>query len=274
VAPKIKSKAPASVAGAAAAPRRIGVARALSKLGIASRTVAAQWVRAGRVAVNGKIVHDPETPIVPERDRLYVDERPVRAAEKRYVMLNKPRGLVTTARDERGRATVYSCFSDPQDQGLAPVGRLDKASEGLLFFTNDTEWANRLLDPAAHLPKVYHVQIDSHVDEEQLNKMRDGIRLEDRSLLRVSEARVLRSGEKYCWLEITLHEGKNRQIRRVLEALELKVLRLVRVAIGPVKLGTLAKAQSRALTAVELRAVAAAVHLPEQHGKHGAGGEQ
>jgi 23S rRNA pseudouridine2605 synthase len=255
--PKPKSRTPSSGDRAKPSARRVGVARALSKLGIASRTVAAQWVRDGRVTVNGKIVHDPDTPIAPERDRLCVDEQPVRAAEKRYVMLNKPRGLVTTARDERGRATVYSCFSDPQDQGLAPVGRLDKASEGLLFFTNDTEWANRLLDPAAHLSKVYHVQIDSHADEEQLNKMRDGVRLEDRSLLRVSAVRVLRSGGKNCWLEITLHEGKNRQIRRLLEALQLKVMRLVRVAIGPVKLGTLAKGQSRALTAGELNAIAA-----------------
>lgn len=271
---KPKSRTPQSGDRAEVNARRIGVARALSKLGIASRTVAAQWVRDGRVAVNGKIAHDPETPIVPGRDRLYLDGQPVRAAEKRYVMLNKPRGLVTTARDERGRATVYSCFSDRQDQGLAPVGRLDKASEGLLFFTNDTEWANRLLDPAAHLPKVYHVQIDSHADEEQLNKMRDGVRLEDRSLLRVSTVRVLRSGGKNSWLEVTLHEGKNRQIRRVLDALEMKVLRLMRVAIGPVKLGELAKGRSRALTKVELRAIAAAAHLPEQHGQHGAGGEQ
>ena len=256
---KTKIRTPPSSARAAPSPRRVGVARALSKLGVASRTVAAQWVRAGRVAVNGKIVHDPETPVVLERDRLDVDERPVRAAEMRYVMLNKPRGLVTTARDEQGRATVYSCFSDQRDHGLAPVGRLDKASEGLLFFTNDTAWANRLLDPGRHLPKVYHVQIDSHADEGRLNRMRDGVRLEDRSVLRVSAVRVLRGGDKNSWLEIVLHEGKNRQIRRLLEALEIGVLRLIRVAVGPVKLGTLAKGQSRALTAGELKAIVAAL---------------
>jgi 23S rRNA pseudouridine2605 synthase len=259
VAPKIKSKAPASVAGAAAAPRRIGVARALSKLGIASRTIAAQWVRAGRVTLNGKIVHDPETPVVLERDRLCVDGRPVRAAEKRYIMFNKPRGLVTTARDEKGRATVYSCFSEQQDRSLGPVGRLDKASEGLLFFTNDTEWANRMLDPDSHLPKVYHVQIAGHVNDRQLERMRSGVRLEDRGMLQASAVRWLRGGDKNCWLEITLHEGKNRQIRRLLEALGIEVLRLVRVAVGPVKLGTLAKGRSRALAAGELNAVAAAL---------------
>jgi len=231
------------------------VARVLSKLGIASRSVAAQWVAAGRVAVNGRIVRDPETPVVAERDRISVDGRPLRAAEKRYVMLNKPRGLVTTARDEQGRATVYSCFTAEQDQGLAPVGRLDKASEGLLLFSNDSEWASRLLDPAAHLSKLYHVQVDALVGADQLTRMHNGIRLEDGTVLGVGAARQLRSGEKNSWLEITLHEGKNRQIRRIVEALGLKVLRLVRVAVGPLLLGGLAKGESRELSGNELRAI-------------------
>jgi len=254
--PKTKHRVPSSGVRADAAPRRVGVARVLSKFGITSRTVAAQWVRAGRVAVNGTIVHDPETPVMPERDRLTVDAQPVRAAEKHYLMLNKPRGLVTTARDEQGRATVYSCFSDRRDHGLAPVGRLDKATEGLLFFTNDTAWANRLLDPGSRLPKIYHVQIAGHADARQLDVMRNGVALEDRSVLRVGAARMLRRGAKNSWLEITLHEGKNRHIRRMLDALKIEVLRLVRVAVGPVKLGTLTKGQSRALTAEELNAVA------------------
>ena len=236
-------------------PRRIGVARVLSKLGIASRTVAAQWVAAGRVAVNGRIVRDPETPVVAERDRISVDGRPLRRAEKRYVMLNKPRGLVTTARDEQGRATVYSCFTAEQYLGLAPVGRLDKASEGLLLFSNDSEWASRLLDPAAHLSKLYHVQVDALVGADQLTRMHNGIRLEDGTVMGVGAARQLRSGEKNSWLEITLHEGKNRQIRRIVEALGLKVLRLVRVAVGPLLLGGLAKGESRELSGDELRAI-------------------
>ena len=236
-------------------PRRIGVARVLSKLGIASRTVAAQWVAAGRVAVNGRIVHDPETPVVAERDRITVDGRPMRAAEKRYVMLNKPRSLVTTARDEHGRATVYCCFTSEQDRGLAPVGRLDKASEGLLLFSNDSEWASRLLDPAAHLSKLYHVQVDALVSADQLTRMRNGICMQDGTILGVGAARLLRSGEKNSWLEITLHEGKNRQIRRIVEALGLKVLRLVRVAVGPLLLGGLAKGESRELSGNELRAI-------------------
>jgi 23S rRNA pseudouridine2605 synthase len=253
--PRFKSRAKSSSAGAA--PRRVGVARALSKLGLTSRTIAAQWVSAGRVSVNGKTVHDPETPVVFERDVLRVDGAPVSAMEKRYVMLNKPRGLVTTVRDEQARATVYSCFSDSRDQWLAPVGRLDKASEGLLFFTNDTVWAARLLDPASHLAKVYHVQIDRQLSAAQLGQLRDGIRVDDGTLLCVNDVGILRAGEKHCWLEIVLDEGKNRHIRRLLEALDIKVLRLVRVAIGPVQLGGLAKGRSRALSAAELQAIAA-----------------
>jgi 23S rRNA pseudouridine2605 synthase len=235
--------------------RRIGVARALSKLGIASRSVAAQWVRAGRVAVNDRIVHDPQTAVAEGRDRLTVDGHPVHAVPRRYVMLNKPRGLVTTARDEKGRATVYACFSDERDRRLAPVGRLDKASEGLLLFSNDSEWANRLLDPAAHLPKLYHVQVDAPVGEDELEHIRGGVRLQDGDTLGVSAVRLLRRGEKNCWLEITLHEGRNRQIRRIVEVLGLKVLRLVRVAVGPLRLGDLAKGASRALGEDELRRI-------------------
>lgn len=251
-----------SAGRAGPAPRRVGVARALSKLGIASRTIAAQWVQAGRVAVNGKLVHDPESPVVFGHDEVSVDGTPVHAAEKRYIMLNKPRGVVTTARDEQGRATVYSCFSDQQDRWLAPVGRLDKASEGLLLFTNDTAWADRLLDPASHLPKAYRVQIDRQLDEPQLARLRHGIRLKDHTTLQVSDVKTLRAGKKNSWLEITVHEGKNRHIRRLLEALDIKVLRLLRVAIGPVQLGMLPKGQSRPLTVGELKTIAAALRSP------------
>jgi len=239
--------------------RRVGVARALSKLGLASRTVAAQWVCAGRVSLNGKIITDPESPVMLERDELRLDGAPARAAVKRYIMLNKPRGLVTSARDERGRATVYSCFANPQDHALAPVGRLDKASEGLLLFTNDTEWASRLLDPVSHLPKTYHVQLNSLFTEPQCAQLREGLPVEEGALLKVSEVKLLRVGGKTSWLEIILHEGKNRQIRRLMEACGVEVLRLIRVAIGSLVLGELAKGESRALTPQELHALSAEV---------------
>lgn len=234
-----------------AAARRVGAARALSKLGVTSRSLAAAWVREGRVTLNGRLIYDPETPVSLEQDQLSVDGAAVRAPEKRYVMLNKPRGLVTTRSDEQGRDTVYRCLG-PEAEWLAPVGRLDKASEGLLLFSNDSAWAARLMDPAAHVAKTYHVQIDRALDEIELACLRSGATV-DGDVLRVEEARRLRQGHKTCWLEITLCEGKNRHIRRLCEAFGWQVLRLVRVAIGPLELGTLAKGVSRPLTQAELR---------------------
>ena len=142
----------------------MSLARALSKTGLASRTVAATWIVAGRVAVNGVSVRNPDQRVDMSHDKIAVDGQSVAAVRKRYLVLNKPRGLVTTARDEQGRGTVYECLTDVQDQWLAPVGRLDKASEGLLLFTNDTRWAQRILDPDTHVAKVYHVQIGGQAD--------------------------------------------------------------------------------------------------------------
>src|SRR3569623_3198272 len=154
-----------------ASVRRVGVARALSKLGVASRTVAAAWVRAGRVSLNGRPVCDPEQPMVIGRDALRIAGVAVQAREKCYLMLNQPRGLVTTRHDEKGRDTVFSCLPAGLPTWLAPVGHLAKASEGLLLFTNDSVWASRLLDPASHLPKNYHVQIDRLADETLLARL-------------------------------------------------------------------------------------------------------
>jgi len=252
-----------------ASVRRVGVARALSKLGVASRTVAAAWVRAGRVSLNGRPVCDPEQPMVIGRDELRIDGVAVQAREKCYLMLNKPRGLVTTRHDEQGRDTVYSCLPAGLSTWLAPVGRLDKASEGLLLFTNDNLWANRLLDPASHLPKVYHAQIDRLADETLLARLRGEVQTADGETLRASEVRLLRQAEKTSWLEITLHEGRNRHIRRLCEALGLGVRRLVRVAIGPLTLGTLAKGETRALTPAELREIDDRVARSSRNARNG-----
>lgn len=175
-------------------------------------------------------------------------------------MMNKPRGVVTTASDERGRETVYDLLDtrvEPGDRDtskqtwVAPVGRLDKASEGLLLLTNDSEWAARVAAPKTHLDKMYHVQIAKLADEDCLNRLVDGVGAKNGEILRAKRARVLRSGETNCWLEIVLDEGRNRQIRRMMEGLGVEVLRLVRVAIGPLQLGELAKGQHRTLTADE-----------------------
>ena len=225
----------------------------MSKLGYCSRSQAAQLVRLGQVRLNGAVRRNPETPVRLGQDRILVDGRTVERGEKFYLMMNKPRGLVTTASDEKGRETVYSVLAKTGENlpWVAPVGRLDKASEGLLLLTNDSEWGARVAAPGTHLRKTYHVQIDRLADERFIRSLERGVKAEDGELLRAAECQVLRSGEKNCWLEITLHEGRNRQIRRMLQALDADVLRLVRVAIGPVQLGDLQKGTFRRLTVDE-----------------------
>src|SRR5690348_8040321 len=168
--------------------------------------------------------------------------------------MNKPRGAVTTASDEKGRRTVYN-FLPPDLPWLAPVGRLDKASEGLLLLTNDSEWAARITSPETHLDKTYHVQVNSLVDSAELQRITRGIRVESGEMLRAKSASVLRQGERNCWFEIVLDEGKNRQIRRMLDAMDKETMRLVRVAIGPLKLGELAKGATRGLSSQEKNAL-------------------
>jgi len=238
--------------------KRVGLARALSKLGYCSRSQATELICAGRVRLNGAIRRDPETPVFVDRDRIEVDHRIVGEEAKIYLMLNKPRGVVTTASDEKGRDTVYSCLS----AGLpwvAPVGRLDKASEGLLLLTNDSEWAARISDPETHLDKTYHVQVGAMVDETLVTAMTNGVRAGNGEVLRAKQARMLRSGQKNMWLEIVLDEGKNRQIRRMLEVSDIEVLRLVRVAVGPLVLGKLAKGNCRRLSSEEKRSLDRAI---------------
>lgn len=251
---------PAWSVGSEPVGRNIGLSRALSKLGYCSRSQASELIRAARVKVNGAVRKNPEWPVRLERDRISVDDREVRAASKLYLMFNKPRGIVTTVADEKGRDTVYSCLS-PDLPWLAPVGRLDKASEGLLLLTNDSEWSARILAPETHLEKTYHVQIDSLADDSLLPSMMRGVKVEDGDFLRAKGASILRQGERNSWLEVVLDEGKNRHIRRMLRQLGMEVLRLVRTAIGPTALGTLPKGASRALTADEKSLVDRAIGL-------------
>ena len=211
-------------------------------------------IRAGRVWLNGAIRSDPEAHVHLERDRIAVDGEPVAATGKIYLIFNKPRGVVTTASDEKGRQTVYA-FLDSALPWVAPAGRLDKASEGLLLLTNDSEWAAQVQAPEWHLNKTYHVQIDRIADTTLLESLRRGIRTEEGEFLRVVRVRILRSGRRNSWLEIVLDEGRNRHIRRMLESLGMAVLRLVRVAIGPLPLGELPKGGVRALTGEEKQAI-------------------
>jgi len=230
---------------------RHGVARVISKLGLGSRTQAAQWVQAGRVRVNGQIVRNAEFPVQQGMDRVEVDERELKSAARVVLMLNKPRGLVTTRQDEQGRATVYRCFEGAALPWLAPVGRLDKASEGLLLFSNDPAWAAGITAPGSGPDKTYHVQIDRVPDAASLAALRHGA-VHDGELLKFKSVHTLRAGNKNAWLEVTLDEGRNRQIRRVLEACDVAALRLVRVAIGPLRLGELPKGKWRLLSEPEI----------------------
>lgn len=226
----------------------------LSKRGVCSRSQAEQWVRAGRVALDGRVVRDPEHPVDAAAARIEVDGVDATAPAPLYLVLNKPRGLVTTASDERGRDTVYRCFDGAGLGWIAPVGRLDQASEGLLLFTNDPAWAATITDPGTGPEKTYHVQIDGCPAPAQLEAMVHGFRC-DREHLSLGAVRILREGGRNAWLEVVLHEGRNRHIRRLMAAFGFDVLRLVRVAIGPVALGELAKGAWRPLDAAELAAL-------------------
>ena len=233
---------------------RHGLARVLSKAGVCSRSEAARRVLDGRVSVDGKLVRDPEFPIIAGRQQVMLDGQPLQAQRRIYLALNKPRGLVTTVQDEQGRGTVYQCFDGAGLPWIAPVGRLDKASEGLLFFSNDPEWAARLTDPATGPLKTYRVQVDAVPDAAQLQQMQQGVEDEGEHLAAHS-VQLLRHGERSAWLEVVLEEGRNRHIRRLLKALGLDVLRLMRIAIGPVQLGELGKGRWRELSAEELNAL-------------------
>jgi 23S rRNA pseudouridine2605 synthase len=237
----------------------VSVARGLSKLGVCSRSEGERLVEAGRVRVNGAVIRDANVRIVPEHDVIEVDGKRVGRAERVYIALNKPRGLVTTRNDPRDRATIYDCFAGASLPFVGPVGRLDKASEGLLLLTNDSRWSAHLLEPSSHVDKVYHAQLRGLVDESLIARVAAGV-VESATGERLAVKRVslLRVGSRSsAWLEITLDEGKNRHIRRLFAALGVEILRLVRVAIGPLALGALPKGEWRRLTDDEVRALSA-----------------
>ncbi len=230
------------------------MARALSKLGYCSRAQGERFVEAGKVRVNGAVVRNLSIRVRPERDVIEVDGTQVARAEHVYLMLNKPRGLVTTTDDPQGRETIYECLRDASLPFVAPVGRLDKASEGLLLLTNDTRWSSRLLDPASHVDKVYHVQVHGADPASVVDRVAAGVvERATGERLDVKSISLLRTGSRSgAWFEVVLDEGKNRQLRRIFAEVGVPVLRLVRVAIGPLGLGDLAKGAWRMLRPDEL----------------------
>jgi 23S rRNA pseudouridine2605 synthase len=213
--------------------------------------------------LNGTQRRNAEFPVDLKRDRIIVDGQEVRPKKKIYLALNKPRGLVTTASDEKGRETIYSCL--PKDLSwVGPVGRLDQASEGLLLLTNDSEWAARITAPESHVDKTYHVRINGKVDDDLLQKLTKGVS-SDGELLRAKAARLVRGGGERSWVEVVLDEGKNRQIRRMFEVFGIEVLRLVRIAVGPLSMGNLPKGQWRQLTNDEKVQIDAVIGNAQSH---------
>lgn len=227
--------------------------RVLSRAGAGSRTEARRWIGAGRVAVNGRVIQTPDHWVDPERDRVTLDGRPLRAARKRYLLLYKPAGYLTTCKDPEKRPTVYDLLGGV-DEWVVPVGRLDLDTSGLLILTNDTDFGELLTNPKHKVPKTYLVKASTVLTEEQLDALRQGVELSDGPTLPARVRRV-RDSARYTHLELTLTEGRNRQVRRMLEAVGSKVLKLVRIGIGPLRIGDLPIGKWRDLTPEEVRAL-------------------
>lgn len=224
--------------------------RVLSKAGLGSRSEARSWIHARRVKVNGRIVENPDHWVDLKRDKILFDGKPLASAEKRYILLYKPKGYITTYGDPEKRPTVYDLISDV-GAWVAPVGRLDLDTSGLLMMTNDTAFAERMTNPDFHVPKTYQIKASTLLSDAQIDRLRRGVDLSD-GPTRPAQVKRLRDSAKYTHLEMTISEGRNRQVRRMLEAVDSKVLELVRVAIGEVRIGDLVIGQWRVLEPREI----------------------
>jgi 23S rRNA pseudouridine2605 synthase len=227
--------------------------RVLSKAGLGSRTEARSWIGAGRVRVNGKLIQTPDHWVDLERDTVTFDGKPVRAGKKIYLLLYKPKGYLTTYKDPEGRSTVYDLLEDI-DQWVFPVGRLDLDTSGLLIMTNDTQFAERVTNPAYKVSKTYLVKTSSRLDEGQIESLRRGVTLSD-GPTQPAQAERLRDAGNHTFLEITISEGRNRQVRRMIEAIGSRVSKLVRTAIGPIRIGELSIGKHRPLAREEIAAL-------------------
>lgn len=225
--------------------------RVLSKAGAGSRTEARRWIGAGRVAVNGKVIQTPDLWVDLERDQVTLDGHPLKAARRIYLLLYKPKGYLTTYKDPQGRPTVYDLLQDLREW-VFPVGRLDRDTSGLLLLTNDAQFAERITNPAYKVPKTYLVKASTHLTDEQLDQLRRGIELSD-GVTRPALVQRLREAGGKTVFEITITEGRNRQVRRMVEAVGSKVLKLVRTSIGPLTIGELPIGAWRRLTPEERR---------------------
>ena len=227
--------------------------RVISKAGIGSRTEARKWIGAGRVAVNGKTIQTPDHWVDLARDRVTLDGRPLTKLRKIYLLLYKPKGYLTTYKDPEKRPTVYDLIQG-LGEWVVPVGRLDLDTTGLLLMTNDTDFADHVMSPESKVPKTYLVKASALLTDEQLDRLRHGIELSD-GPTRPAIVHRIRDSARYTFFEITITEGRNRQVRRMVEALGAKVLKLVRTRIGPIEIGALEIGKYRELTHAELKAL-------------------
>jgi 23S rRNA pseudouridine2605 synthase len=228
----------------------------LSKTGLGSRTQARSWIHAGRVRVNGRVVEDPDLWVDFKRDKVVFDGKPLHAKERVYLLLYKPSGYITTFSDPDGRPTVYDLIRDVETF-VSPVGRLDLDTSGLLILTNDTQFAERLTNPEHKVAKTYLVKCAGIVSDEALDQLRRGVELSDGMTLPAQVRRVRDMGRN-SHIEISITEGRNRQVRRMVEAIESKVLKLVRTRIGPIEIGDLRIGTWRELAAKEIAGFSAA----------------
>jgi 23S rRNA pseudouridine2605 synthase len=228
--------------------------RVLSKAGLGSRTEARKWIGAGRVKVNGKLIQSPDHWVDFARDKVTLDDRAVEPGEQIYLLLYKPTGYLTTFKDPEGRPTVYDLIQDT-GRWVVPVGRLDQDTSGLLLMTSDTQFAERVTNPDYKVPKTYLVKASTLLTDEQLDQLRAGVALND-GPTQPAQVKRVRDSAKYSFIEITIQEGRNRQVRRMIEAIGSRVLKLVRIQIGALRIGDLPIGRYRELTGSEVAMLA------------------
>ena len=224
--------------------------RVLSKAGIASRTTTREWIQQGRVKVNGRVIRNPDHWVESVKDVVHLDGLKVREQKKIYLALNKPAGVVTSFGDDKDRPTVYDCLKK-LDRWVFPVGRLDMDTSGLLVLTNDTEYAEALLQPESKVPKTYYVKVSGVVTLKEYFGLAYGLDIGRGEASGRAIVREVRATDKYSWFELSISEGKNRQVRRMSEAIGHAVLKLVRIQIGALSLGDLPIGQFKILTPKE-----------------------
>jgi len=251
--------------------QKVRLQKYLSRAGVASRREGERLITQGRVSVDGTVVTELGTRVVPGEQVVHVDGQVVDLRPFRWIALYKPSGYLTTRRDDRDRPTVYAILPDGSDE-LSYVGRLDRLTEGLLIFTNEGETAHLLLHPSSQIPRRYRAEVKGMVGAEEVRRLERGIALED-GLARAEDVRVVaessprqRTGAQTTEIHLTLREGRKREVRRMLDALDLRTLRLVRTSFGPVELGSLKPGEWRELTAGEVDALRAVVGTRESDG--------